>query len=75
MWHFGQDSLTEYSGEKFEMSWKEDLDIFRIYSKEFENRKKSSWIRQDVQEYPNKPLEESFMDKLKANDNGDKTCL
>jgi hypothetical protein len=24
MWYFGQDSLTEYTGERFEMSWKMD---------------------------------------------------
>jgi hypothetical protein len=33
MWHFGQDSLTEYSGEKFEISWKEGLEIFRIFKR------------------------------------------
>lgn len=33
MWHFGQDSLTEYSGDKFAISWKEALELFRIYSK------------------------------------------
>lgn len=49
------------------MSWKEGLEIFRIDSKEYENRKKSSSrIRKDVQEYPNKPLKEAFMDKLKG---------
>jgi hypothetical protein len=40
MWHFGQDSLTGYTGERFEISWKEEgLQIFRIYSKEYKNKK------------------------------------
>ncbi len=33
MWHFGQDSLTEYTGERFEISWCDGLRVFRIYSK------------------------------------------
>jgi hypothetical protein len=55
------------------MSWEDSLNVFHhIYSKGYGNKIK---VRDEVQEYPNKPLEESFMDKLKANDNGDKTCL
>ena len=65
MWHFGQDSLTEYSGEKFEISWKEGLEIFRIYSNNNENKKKLR-IRKDIQEYPNKSLKEAFMDKVSS---------
>jgi hypothetical protein len=30
-------------------------------------------LRDAIQEYPNKSLEEVFMDKLKDDDNGDKT--
>jgi hypothetical protein len=33
MWHFGRDSSMSYSGELFEITWKESLDIFHIYSK------------------------------------------
>ncbi len=40
MWHFGHDSLTGYSGEKFEIPWEDGLKLFRIYSKEIPNRKK-----------------------------------
>jgi DNA modification methylase len=36
--------------------------IFIIYSKE--NGKKMK-VRKEIQEYPNKPLEDAFMDKLK----------
>ena len=34
MWHFGQDSLTGYIGEKFEIQWKDGLQVFHIYSKQ-----------------------------------------
>jgi hypothetical protein len=33
MWHFGYDSEPRLNGEKFELSWKETLEAFRIYSK------------------------------------------
>src|SRR3954463_6127500 len=63
MWHFGQDVLTSYSGDKFEITWEDSLNLFRIYSKEYVNKKMK--VRNEVQECPNKPLEEAFMDKLK----------
>ena len=25
MWHFGRDSLTEYSGERFHITWEEGI--------------------------------------------------
>jgi hypothetical protein len=65
MWHFGQDSLTGYSGEKFEIPWKEGLQLFRVYSKEIPNRKMMK-IRKETQEYPNKSLEDAFMDKISS---------
>lgn len=79
MWHFGRDALVEYSGEKFSFRWVDSLNIFHhhIYSKEYEvkrgkKKKKTMKIRDEIQEYPNKPLKEAFMDKLK-DDNIDKT--
>ncbi len=33
MWHFNRDSSYGYLGERFEMYWKDALDVFRIYSK------------------------------------------
>jgi hypothetical protein len=41
------------------MSWEDSLKLFHIYSKEYGNKKMK--VRKEVQEYPNKPLEESFM--------------
>ncbi len=63
MWHFGRDSLTEYSGEKFEITVEVGLRLFRAYSKTYKNHK-TVRIRKEIQEYPNKPLKEAFMDKL-----------
>jgi len=68
MWHFGQDALTNYSGEKFDMSCEDSLNVFyHIYSKEHGGYRKMK-VRKEVQEYPSNPLEEAFMDKLKEDD-------
>ena len=62
MWYFRRDEFTIYSGEKFDMSWEDRLNVFHhIYSKEYGNKMK---VRKEVQEYPNKSLEDAFMDKL-----------
>ena len=79
MWHLGKDALTGYSGENFEMNWKDILKVFHhIYSKEYEGkriRKKNTMeVRDEVQEYPNKPLRETLMDKIK-DDNSDYTFI
>jgi hypothetical protein len=63
MWHFGRDSLNGYSGEMFEIPWNEELQLFRIHSKQYKKNKKIR-IRKETQEYPNKSLEEALMDKL-----------
>lgn len=72
MWHFGKDSLTGYSGEKFEIKWDDSLNVFHhIYSKGYSNKMK---VREEVREYPNKSLGEALMDKFKdVDDYGDKT--
>jgi hypothetical protein len=45
------------------MKWEDSLNVFHhIYSKDYGNKKMK--IRKEVQEYPNKPLEDAFMDKL-----------
>jgi hypothetical protein len=33
MWHFGYDSEPRLNGDKFELTWKESLETFRVYSK------------------------------------------
>lgn len=62
MWHFGQDALTSCSDEKFDISWEEAFNVLHhIYSKEYGQKIK---VRKEVQEYPNNPLEDAFMEKL-----------
>jgi len=78
MWHFGKDAIESYSEEKFEMNWKDSLNVFHhIYFKEYEEKrrreKKTMKVRDEVQEYPNKPLKEALMDKLKDDNYGEKT--
>jgi len=64
MWHFGKNALTSYSGQKFDISWEDILNVFHhIYSKEY--GKKKMKVRNEIQEYPSKSLEDAFMDKLK----------
>jgi hypothetical protein len=53
MWHFGQDALTSYSGEKFDMAWEDSLNILHhIYSKDFkknnESKERSTGISKQV---------------------------
>ena len=62
-WHFGKDALTSYSGEKFEIVWEDSLKLFHIYSKEYGNKKIN--VRNEVQEYPKKPLMDALTATLK----------
>ncbi|MGN6707948.1 MAG: hypothetical protein ACTHKF_01195, partial [Candidatus Nitrosocosmicus sp.] len=67
MWHFGQDALTSYLGEKFDIAWKDSLNVFHhMYSKELGKMVK---VRKEVQEQPNEPLEDAFIDKIDEDDN------
>jgi hypothetical protein len=68
MWHFGADSLVEYSGEKFCMKWKTaEKIIIQAYSKTFKNKKYR--IRLERHESPNKRLFEAIEEKLYSNNN------
>jgi len=50
LWHFNKDSVTEYSGEKFNCSWKVAKNLFiRVYSKEL---KLKTIVRVELQENP-----------------------
>jgi hypothetical protein len=62
VWHFGQEARISYSGEKFDVSWEDSLNVLHhIYSKEYGETKMK--VRKEVQEYPNKLLEDASMDK------------
>ena len=70
MWHFDQDALTSYPGGKFEITWGDSLNLFRYYSKENGSSSKNARrVRKEVQEYPNKSLENAFVDKLEDDEN------
>jgi hypothetical protein len=63
MWHFGVDSSIEYTGERFSASWKVAQNaLIAVYSKQWKDGKYR--IRGERQEYPGKPLDEAFDEKL-----------
>jgi hypothetical protein len=63
MWHFGTDSLSEYAGEKFEMTWEDgEHALLRIYSKDMKDGIK---IRKERQEYPGVRLDVAIQEKLR----------
>jgi hypothetical protein len=63
MWHFGVDSSIEYTGERFSASWKVAQNaLIAVYSKQWKDGKYR--IRGERQEYPGKPLNEAFDEKL-----------
>jgi len=62
MWHFGTDSLSEYAGEKFEMTWEDgEHALLRIYSKDM---KDGIRIRKERQEYPGVGLDAAIQERL-----------
>jgi hypothetical protein len=62
MWHFGTDSPSEYTGEKFEITWEDGQNtLMRIYTKNLNGVTK---IRREHQEYPNKRFDEAIDEKL-----------
>ncbi len=65
-WHFGADSMVEYSGDKFSMKWKTAENIIvQAYSKIFKNNK--CRIRLERHESPNKRFLEAIEEKLSSN--------
>src|SRR6478736_1523917 len=62
MWHFGSDSPSGYTGEKFEVSWEDGQNaLFRIYTKDLNGVTR---IRKERQGYPNKRFDEAKDEKL-----------
>ncbi len=63
MWHFGIDSITEYTGEKFCVSWEVGQNaLIRAYAKDM--KEQGTKVRLERQEYPNKTFEEAIEEKL-----------
>jgi hypothetical protein len=66
MWHFGTDALTEYSGEKFCMTWETAENVLiRAYSKVMTDNK--TRIRLERQEYPDVSIADVIEEKLAYN--------
>ena len=63
MWHFGVDSIDEYTGKEFDVTFEEGMsDLFRIYTKRMENNKQK--VRAEYQEYPNQAYADAIVKKL-----------
>ena len=63
MWHFGMDSITEYTGDKFSATWEVGQNaLIRAYSKDMKEQGKT--IRLERQEYPNKSFADAIEEKL-----------
>jgi hypothetical protein len=53
MWHFGKDSLIEYAGKEFEVTWEDGENaLVRIHTKDLKDGQ-GIRIRTERQEYPN----------------------
>jgi hypothetical protein len=66
MWHFGTDSLSEYAGEKFEMTWENgEHALLRIYTKDMKDGD-GIRIRRERQEYPGVRLDAAIQEKLRT---------
>ncbi len=57
MWHFGVDTIDEYAGKEFEVTFEEGMsDVYRIYTKRTRD-KNSKGVRGEHQQYPNQVVE------------------
>jgi hypothetical protein len=66
LWHFGRDSITTFSGDKFNISWEiAEHALVNAYCKEWKQGK--TRVRIEKQEYPRKSLAEALEEKLNAN--------
>lgn len=65
MWHFGVDSIDEYSGKEFHVTFEEGMtDLLRIYTKRMEGNNHKQKVRVERQEYPNQEVADAFIKKL-----------
>jgi hypothetical protein len=66
MWHFGVDTIDEYTGKEFEVTFEEGMsDLYRIYTKRMKDGK--NIVRVEHQEYPNQPVIDALVRKLFPN--------
>jgi hypothetical protein len=65
--HFGVDSIAEYTGKEFEVTFEEGvLDLYRVYTKCIKKDGKNR-VRADRQEYPNQEYADAIVKKLFPN--------
>ena len=63
MWHFGVDSVDEYSGKEFHVTFEEGMsDLIRIYTKRMDGNKQK--VRAERQESPNQEAADILIRKL-----------
>jgi hypothetical protein len=63
MWHFGIDTIDEYTGKEFEVTFEEGIsDLYRIYTKRLKDGK--NIVRLERQEYPNQAFADAGVRKL-----------
>jgi hypothetical protein len=63
MWHFGYDTIDEYTGKEFEVTFEEGMsDLYRIYTKRMKDGK--NIVRVEHQEYPNQAFADAAVRKL-----------
>jgi hypothetical protein len=63
MWHFGVDTIDEYTGKEFEVTFEEGMsDLYRIYTKRMKDGKNR--VRLEHQEYPHQALADAVVKKL-----------
>lgn len=75
MWHFGADSMTQATGEKFSITVRDGLNIlYRVYTKKQywqttrrNNSRSDIRIRIEKQEYPASSLQDAINEKLSVN--------
>ena len=63
MWHFGVDTIDEYTGKEFEVTFEEGMsDLYRIHTKQMKDGKNR--VRLEHQEYPNQAVVDAAVRKL-----------
>jgi hypothetical protein len=63
LWHFGVDSIHEYNGKEFQVTFEEGIaDLIRIYTKRMAGNNKQK-LRVEKQENPNQAIADAFVQR------------
>lgn len=64
MWHFGVDTINEYSGNEFEVTFGDGIsDLYRLYTKHMK-KDGNNRVRVEHQQYPNQEYADAIVRKL-----------